>query len=756
MSSDFQKIIAELESSFGTWFKEGEKWSGGVMSDHLYPYDRLFSPIQVNNIKIKNRIVMGPMGNICMCDETGRPGNKMAQYFAERAKGGTGLITSGLVPVSFDVDPTLTEPGELTMMPRIDRSRTVYPGWRTIAETLHSYGARFFIQLTPGLGRVGSPECLLKKFKLPVSASWNPNYYIPSIPCRPLTDGECRKIIKNAAQAAVDARSLSIDGVYLHGHEGYLLEQMTNTAFNRRRIGAFSNWKAFGVNMVKEIRKRCGAGYPIMYRIDLSLALNETYGSKMSEVSSLKKFSRERTVEMTLEYMADLVKAGVDIFDVDLGCYDNWWLPHPPGPMPPGCYLPVARLVKSYFAEQGILSNAGLPVPVVAVGKMGYPDLAEKALREDMCDMVMLARPLLADPEWPEKAYAGKVKDIRPCIGDQEACLNEFIHGGYVQCAVNPRSGLEDTLPASPVTAARPKKVAVVGAGPAGIICACTAAQRGHHVDLYEKRDRAGGELIPGSVPKIKFDVSNYLQYLDNLLKETAGSHALHVLYNSEASVKILKGGGYDAIVTCTGGRPVRPLLEGIDLPLVVQAVDLLCDLSIAGKAEKIAVIGGGSVGCEVAYMLANEMGRHVTVVEMLPYFMKDSCTANRGQMIHYLERAGVDLLNCCKLKSVTPKYVNLTWNVSDSVPDPYNTWSPVLPENIKNTLAAKISIKEKDIELDADLVVLALGLKPDDSLYYLCLEEHAAAEVHNIGDSFMVGGVFDATKAGYAVGNLL
>ena len=166
------------------------------------------------------------------------------------------------MPVSFDVDPSLTEPGDLTILPRIDRSRTVFPGWSILAEGVHSYGARFFIQLTPGLGRVGSPECLVKKFKLPVSASWNPNFYMPAIPCRPLTDGECRKIIKNAGQAAADARALLIDGVYLHGHEGYLLEQMTNTAFNRRKLGRFSDWQAFGIELVKQIRRRCGDRYP--------------------------------------------------------------------------------------------------------------------------------------------------------------------------------------------------------------------------------------------------------------------------------------------------------------------------------------------------------------------------------------------------------------------------------------------------------------------------------------------------------------
>ena len=138
---------------------------------------------------------MGPMGNVSMADETGRPSNKMIQYFAERARGGAGLITTGLVPVTFAVDPSLLEPGDLAYLPRIDRSRTVLAGWRDMAEGVHAHGARFFIQLTAGTGRVGSPECLLKRHKLPISASWNPNYYMPSVPCRPLTDRECRKII---------------------------------------------------------------------------------------------------------------------------------------------------------------------------------------------------------------------------------------------------------------------------------------------------------------------------------------------------------------------------------------------------------------------------------------------------------------------------------------------------------------------------------------------------------------------------------
>lgn len=756
MENKIQRVISDLVESYGGWFLDEEHLADGRMTDHLFPYHHLFSPIQINNIKIKNRIVMGPMGNVGLCDETGRPSNKMLQYFTERAKGGVGLITSGLVLVSYNVEASVTEPGDLSLLPRIDRSRTVFPGWRALAESIHAYGAKFFIQLSPGLGRVASPECLVKKFRLPVSASWNPNFYIPAVPCRPLRDGECLKIIKNAGQAAADAKALLIDGVYLHGHEGYLLEQMTNTAFNRRKFGRFANWQAFGIELVKHIRQRCGVDYPIMYRIDLSLALNETYGQRLAKVSALKKFAKERTVEMTLDYMANLVKAGVDMFDVDLGCYDNWWLPHPPTAMPPGCYLPIAKLVKDYFARQGIKSNIGLPVPVVAVGKLGYPDLAEQALREGLCDMIMLARPLLADPEWPNKTYAGRVSDIRPCIGDQEACLNEFIEGGHPQCAVNPRTGFEDVLCTELVPASTSKKVAVVGAGPTGMLCACTAAQRGHHVTLFEKLDKVGGELIPGSVPRFKYDVANYLQYLENQVEETARSYQLKIRLHTEATPELLKGEGFDAVVTCTGARPIKLAVEGINLPHVVQAVNLLRDTLTAAKAKKVVVIGGGSVGCEVAYMLVYEMSKDVTIVEMLPYFMKGVCTANRSHLIHYLEKAGVQLLNCAKLQSVGQNAIKISKNVSPTVPDPYNTWSPVLPENIKNPLGKKILVKEKEIDIEADLVVLAVGLEPDDRLYEVCVKERVAPEIHNIGDSFSAGRIFEATKAGYAVGRML
>lgn len=744
-------FVQKLVDSFGNWVADSEKCASSIgrMTKELYPYDSMFSPISINSVTVKNRIVMAPMGNIDMCEETGRPNDKMLQYFFARAKGGAGLITTGLIPVSHGIDNSITEMGKLSYFPRIDRSRTVQSGWRDLAQGCHSFGSRIFIQLTPGLGRVGNPQCLVNELKFPNSASINPNFYIPQIPCMPLSARKLKRIVKNAGQAAADAKACGLDGVYLHGHEGYLLEQMTNPAFNRRAMGPYADYQRFGIDLIKEIRRRTGDRYPIMYRIDLSLALNETYGDKMN-LPALKKFKNGRTVEQTLDYMVNLVKAGVDIFDVDLGCYDNWWLPHPPAGMPAGCFLQVSKLVKDYFKTKGIVSNAGLPVPVVAVGKLGYPDLAEKALRDEMCDMVMLGRPLLADPEWPNKAYAGRVEDIRPCIGCQEGCINEFVDGGHPQCAVNPRTGFEDVFPEEVVKAEKTKKVAVIGAGPAGITLAIEASKRGHQVDLYEKGSSVGGKIIPGSVPKCKFDVDNYRMYLEAKLKEAVNGGKVNLLLNTEADSELILSKGYDTAVTAIGTKPAGLKIQGMDKIKHVLSEELLSNPELLGSASRVVIIGGGVVGCETAYYLSYEKKCDVTVIEMLPYFMDGACTANRGHLIYYMEKNGVRLINMAKVKSFEEGKVNISRNVHKNVPDPYNTWSPILPKNIENPLAPKIEDEYRDESIECDLVVIATGGRPDDRLFFELQQAHAAPELYNIGDSFAGGKVLEAVRAGY------
>lgn len=764
MEKTAQERIRDVVDGVGNWcsapdWDSGKRGAAGCgaarMSAELYPYTAMASSVRVNRLVLRNRLVMAPMGNINAADETGRPSTRMVRYFEERAKGGTALITSGLVPVSHGIDPSVTEEDGLSYFPRIDRGRTPFSGWRDIAQACRAQGSAFFIQLTAGLGRVGSPECLPKKLKLPVSASWNPNFYMPGLPCRPLRDGELRRIVKNAGQAAADAKAAGIDGVYLHGHEGYLLEQLTNGAFNRRRFGRYADKNAFGLDLVREIRKRCGDAYPIMYRIDLSLALNETYGLRMATVGALKKFRAERSVAESLDYMAALVDAGVDLFDVDLGSYDNWWLPHPPAPMPAGCFLEVARVAKEDFARRGILSKAGLPVPIVAVGKLGYPDVAERALRDGDCDMIMLGRPLLADPQWPRKAFSGRVDQIRPCIGDQEGCINEFVEGGHPQCAVNPRTGFEDVFDGSELApAATPRRIAVIGAGPAGAVCALTAAARGHAVTLYGKDGKIGGMILAGGVPRTKFDIENYRRYLEKALADQAAAGRVDLRLGSIPAAAELAEARYDAVVCATGTAPAKPPVPGIDDGRVVFAVDLFRNPDLALGKKHVVVVGGGEVGCECAHWLRTELGDNaVTVVEMLPDLMAGVCTANRGWLIHNLEKEEVRLLVCTRLAEVKGKTVRVVRNASATVPDPYVTWTPLLPENVPNPLAKPIKVEDAEEELPADLVVLAAGGRPDASLYRELVRLNAAPDLRIAGDAHRPGRVLEAVRSGYRIG---
>jgi 2-enoate reductase len=348
------------------------------------------------------------------------------------------------------------------------------------------------------------------------------------------------------------------------------------------------------------------------------------------------------------------------------------------------------------------------------------------------------------------------VSEIIPCIGDQEACLNEFIHGGHIQCAVNPRTGFEEQLPAEVASAAHPVRVAVVGAGPAGVTCATLAAARGHRVTLFERESSVGGMVIPGSRPRFKFDVANYRDYLETRVGRAVGDHNLILELGLDITPQMLQARDFDVVVLCTGGRPRTLPVPGIGGPHVVQAVALLSDPALAGGAERVAVVGGGDVGCETALFLVRELGKEVTVIEMLPTLMKESCTANRGYLIHMLERAGVRLWNASYVERIDADAVTVSRNISPTLPSPTVTWAPVLPENVVNPLAKPIRVDEETTVVEADLVVLAVGMVPDTRLYEACVDRNVAPEVHVAGDAFSPGRIFEATKAGYAVGRTL
>lgn len=720
-------------------------------------YKMLFEPGNIGKCKVKNRIIMAPMGNINMADPIGRPLQKMIDYFVERAKGGTGLLITGLVPVSYGVDPTVSEDNDTTYFPRIDgSSRTRLAGWRDLTAGVHSYDSKIFIQLTAGLGRVGSPEPALKG-KILKSASINRNFYVPQLPHIPFTDMQIKKIVKSFGQSAVNAKVSGFDGVQLHGHEGYLMDQLTSSPWNRRKFGRYKNKFQFAIDVVREIKKRCGEDFPIIYRVDLTQGLQESYGDEIFK----KRFrGLERTIEEGLEFCKALAEAGVDAFDVDKGCYDNWFFPHPPAYFNDIPYVEkIAGRLKEYFKKENIDAK------VIAVGKLGKPEVAEEVLEKDFADFVMLGRPLLADPYWPRKVYEGREREIIHCIGDQEGCIQSFILGGHPCCTVNPYTGFEDSKKLE--KAEKPKKVAIVGGGPGGCEAAKTAFLRGHEVTLFEKGDRLGGQLIPGSNMKIKHDLARYVSNL-NYQMELLQKQGLDIRLNTEVTKEDLKG-KYDVIICANGLNPIIPKIDGVEKIRHIEARELLkSGMNLPEDVKKVTVIGGGVVGCELAYSLAYEKGVEVTVIEMLPDLMTGVVHANRSMLLWMMMGKGSpsgkaeDAIKT-PIKAYTSSRVvrfeedKVYILANRKRKDPYTPWTTLVPENIHNPFDKKLNPKDvEEIVINTDYVVFSTGGRANDGLYYELLREKAANEVYAIGDSRQPGRAFEAITGGNDVARFI
>lgn len=707
--------------------------------------DILFEPINIGGCKIKNRLVMAPMGNINMADPIGRPLNKMIEYFGLRAKGGCGLLITGLVPVSYGIDHTVEEDNDTTYFPRIDgSSRTRMSGWRDLTSKVHAYDSKIFMQLTAGLGRVGSPESFLKG-KMLKSASINKNFYVPVVPHLPLTDRAIKKIVKSFGQCAVNAKACGFDGIHLHGHEGYLMDQLTSKPWNRRKFGRYSNLHQFAIDVVKEIKHRCGDDFPIIYRIDLTQGLRESYGDEIFK----KRFKNmERCIEDGLKLCKELAQAGVDAFDVDKGCYDNWFYPHPPAYFKDMIYVKeMAGVLKEYFKKENI------DKPVIAVGKMGKPEIAEKVLKNEYADMVMLGRPLLADPYWPDKVKQGKEDEINHCIGDQEGCVHSFIHGGHPCCTVNPYTGFEDVKKLEITN--EPKNVAVIGAGPAGIEASKTLIDRNHKVTLFEAKSKIGGQFELNDEISIKHDVKRYLKNQRHIIEKYIDK-GLILKLNTKPDIKELEE-NFDVVILATGVKENIPKIKGVEKVKATTAREFLENkLQLPQNTKEILVVGGGAVGCEIAYTIAKENDVQVTIVEMQKYLMNNIVHSNRSMLLWLMSGMGSttdkvnDRLNR-KVKAYTSSRVvsfkedEALLEVNKERINPYTPWETLIPENIHNPFEKKLNDKNtEEISIKTDFVIFAMGAEENDDLYEK-LKNNKKLQVYNVGDSKKLASAWEA-----------
>lgn len=659
-------------------------------------YQTLFTPIQIGKLTLKNRFAMAPMGPLGLGDSEGGWNQRGIDYYTRRAQGGTGLIITGVTFSDCEV--------ETQSMPNCPNS-TYNPVHfvrtsREMTERVHAYGAKIFLQMSGGFGRVTIPTNL-GEFP-PVAPSPIPHRWLDKT-CRELTRDEIHKIIESFGKGAFNAKRAGFDGVEIHAvHEGYLIDQFAIAFFNHRTDeygGSLENRLRFAKEIREEIAKTCGWDFTVAVRFSPKSMLKDWRKGALPNEEFEEK---GRDLEEGLQTAKLLEAYGYDALDVDVGCYDAWWWNHPPMYMEKGPYRKYAKLVKEI-----------VKVPVFMAGRMDTPEMAESCVKDGTCDVISLGRPLLADPDYVKKLRTNHVCEIRPCISCQEGCMGRIQTYSMINCAVNPQAARERVTAYEPV--ARKKRVLIAGGGVAGCEAARVLAERGHEPVLYEASERLGGNLLPGGAPAFKEDDLQLVKWYENELERLR----VPVYLNTKVTKEMVLESDCDAVIVATGSRPKMFSLG--DDEKVYCAEQVLMNQKDPG--DRVVVVGGGLVGCEMALDLAQK-GKKVTILEALPKIMAVNgpiCSANEEMLEELLPFHGVDIICNAKVTGFQDGAVS------------YET-------------AGKAE------KLDTDSVILSVGYRSADELYHEL--EFDVADLYLLGDAGKVSNIMYAIWDAFEVAN--
>ena len=517
-------------------------------------YPHLLAPLDLGQVTLRNRVVMGSM-HTGLEDRLWHRG-KLAAYFAERARGGVGLIiTGGFSPNRHG----WFYPFSGSMIHRTDAL-----SHRVITRAVHDAGGRICLQLLHAGRYAFHPlSRSASSIKAPI------NRFTP----KAMSTREVRQTVRDFARGARLAKSAGYDGVEIMGSEGYLLNQFTAPRTNHRTDdygGSAANRRRFPVEVVQAVRQACGPDFIIVFRLSMVDLVPD--GSTRQEVIDLAQA---------------IEAAGASIINTGIGWHE--------------ARVPtiVTSVPRAAFVDATAQVKAAVGIPVIASNRINSPEVAEQVLASGKADLVSLARPMLADPHFVNKAAQGRADEINTCIACNQACLDHTFAMKRASCLVNPQACHETELVY--LTTRKPRRIAVVGAGPAGLSCATIAAQRGHDVTLFDAADRIGGQFnlaarIPG-----KEEFAETLRYFAKRIEKTG----VRLVLGRRVQPGELDDGGWDEVVVATGVKPRTPAIAGIGHPKVAGYADVLLGKVRAGA--RAAIIGAGGIGFDVAQYLVHD-----------------------------------------------------------------------------------------------------------------------------------------------------
>ncbi len=664
-------------------------------------YEVLFTPWKIGNIEIKNRIVMCSMGGTSIFGwmEPNHFDKEAANFLLERAKNNVGLILPGIAPIRDTL-------GGKWLYQNTGKFKEL----KEYMKEFHKTGAKLFIQLTAGMGRVMAiNDIMVKMIKnkafgtiakpifdmdfICASASATPNRWADGIFSRPLTVDEIQQIIEAFAKTAKLCMDAGVDGIEVHAvHEGYMLDQFTTKYTNQRTDeygGSFENRYRFPAEIVKAVKKTCGKDFPVSLRYSV---VSKTKGFREGAVPGENDYTEVgRDMDESEKAAKFLQDAGYDMLNCDNGTYDAWYWAHPPAYMPQNCNLPDVSHIKSFVT-----------IPVVCAGKM-TPSAAAEAIREGKLDAMGVARQFLVDPAWVTKMMEDREADIKPCINCHNACftmarcegtaniqdLPDAIH--MARCALNPCTMQSKKYKIK--KAAKVKNIAVVGGGIGGMESAIILSERGHKVTIYEKSDRLGGIFVEAASPDFKEKDRELIEWY----KREVSKHPITVRLNTEVTdLSTLQA---DEIVVATGSVPKRLPIKGLEHS--IEATEYL-----AGKevGENVIIVGGGLTGCEIAYDLILK-GKKPQIVEM-----KNDLIAVKGVCL-----ANSSFLREMLAFKKTPVYLETT---------------------LLEIKPGGVTVKDKEgkiFDLKGDSVIVSVGYNPAPL-------SKASGNIHLVGDANGVG----------------